>query len=44
VHFDTGRVSFCAGWVEGPHGPVLAATKTKRGHVVNLDADTLAVR
>ena len=32
VHFDTGRVSFGAGWVEGPHGPVLTATKTKRRH------------
>jgi hypothetical protein len=28
VYFDTGRVSFCAGWVEGLHGPVLTATKT----------------
>ena len=27
VHLDTHRVSFCAGWVEGPDGPVLAATK-----------------
>jgi integrase len=43
VHLDTGRVSFCAGWVEGPHGPVLAPTKTKRGHVVDLDPDTLAL-
>ena len=31
------RISFCAGWVEGPHGPVLAPTKTKRRHVVDLD-------
>ena len=31
------RISFCAGWVEGPDGPVLAPTKTKRRHVVDLD-------
>ena len=37
---DTMRISFCAGWVEGPNGPVLAATKTKRRHSVDLDADT----
>lgn len=40
VHFETGRVSFCAGWVEGPHGPVLTSTKTKHGHVVDLDPAT----
>jgi integrase len=34
------RISFCAGWVEGPDGPVSAATKTKRRHNVDLDADT----
>ena len=43
VHFDTGRVSFCAGWVEGPNGPVLTATKTKRRHVVDLDPATCQV-
>jgi len=43
VHFDTNRISFCAGWVEGPDGPVLATTKTKRSHVVDLDPDSLAV-
>ena len=34
------RISFCAGWVEGPDGPVLAATKTKRRHVVDLDLES----
>ncbi len=42
VALDTGRVSFTAGWVEGPHGPVLADTKTKRRHSVDLDPGTLA--
>jgi integrase len=40
VHHDTMRISFCAGWVEGPNGPVLAATKTKRSHSVDLDAES----
>jgi len=43
VQFDTRRLSFRAGWVEGPQGPVLAATKTKRSHVVDLDPSTFAV-
>jgi integrase len=43
VIFDTGRVSFTGGWVEGPNGPVLAATKTRRCHAVDLDPGTLAV-
>ena len=43
VYFDTCRVSFCAGWVEGPHGPVLTTTKTKRSHVVDLDQGSFAV-
>jgi integrase len=43
VQFDTRRLSFRAGWVEGPQGPVLAATKTKRSHVVDLDPATFAV-
>ena len=43
VDLERGRVSFCAGWVEGPDGPVLADTKTKRRHVVDLDAATVEV-
>jgi integrase len=43
VDLEAGRVSFTAGWVEGPNGPVLAATKTKRRHVVDLDAASLDV-
>ena len=43
VHLATRRVSFCAGWVEGPDGPVLTATKTKRRHVVDLDPATVEV-
>jgi integrase len=31
------------GWVEGPDGPVLTATKTKRDHVVDLDPATVSV-
>jgi integrase len=34
---DTMRLAFCAGWVEGPNGPTLAPTKTKRRHSVDLD-------
>jgi len=37
VSLAARRISFCAGWVEGPDGPVLAPTKTKRRHVVDLD-------
>lgn len=37
VDLHAGRLSFTGGWVEGPDGPVLAATKTKRRHVVDLD-------
>ena len=43
VDLERGRVAFCAGWVEGPHGPVLADTKTKRRHVVDIDTATTAV-
>ncbi|MGE0309540.1 MAG: tyrosine-type recombinase/integrase [Acidimicrobiia bacterium] len=43
VHLAARRVSFSAGWVEGPDGPVLAATKTKRRHVVDLDPMTIEV-
>ncbi len=34
------RVAFRAGWVEGPDGPVLADTKTKQSHVVDLHPGT----
>jgi integrase len=37
------RLSFCDGWVEGPNGHVLATTKTRRRHVVDLDPDSFAV-
>ena len=40
VRRDTRRVAFCAGWVEGPNGPTLAPTKTKRRHSVDLDTVT----
>ena len=43
LNFESMRVSFRSGWVEGPNGPVLAATKTKRSHVVDLDPATFAV-
>lgn len=43
VDLDAGRVAFTSGWVEGPSGPVLAATKTKRRHVVDLDPGSLEV-
>jgi hypothetical protein len=43
VDLATKRVSFSAGWVEGPDGPVLTATKTKRRHVVVLDPATVSV-
>ncbi len=37
VSLTEGRVAFRAGWVEGADGPVLADTKTKQSHVVDLD-------
>jgi integrase len=37
---ETMRVAFCGGWVEGPRGPTLAPTKTKRRHSVDLDPAT----
>ena len=42
IDLDRGRIAFCCGWVEGPNGPVLAATKTKRSHVVDIDPASLA--
>lgn len=41
VRLAARRISFSAGWVEGPNGPVLTATKTKRRHVVDLDPATV---
>jgi integrase len=43
VSFENARVSFMAGWVEGPDGPVLAPTKTRRRHAVDLDPGSLQV-
>ncbi|HEX6420508.1 MAG TPA: hypothetical protein VFZ77_18550, partial [Acidimicrobiales bacterium] len=43
VQIDAQRVSFCAGWVDGPDGPVLTATKTRRRHCVDLDPTTCAL-
>jgi integrase len=43
VDLDAARVSFSAGWVEGPNGPVLAHTKTRRHHVVELDIHMVEV-
>lgn len=41
ISLEVGRVAFTAGWVEGPNGPVLADTKTKRTYSVDLDPGTL---
>ena len=43
LHLAARRISFSAGWVEGPDGPVLTATKTKRRHVVDLNPATVHV-
>ncbi len=43
INFDAATVSFTGGWVDGPNGPVLTETKTRRHHLVELDTDTLAV-
>lgn len=40
VRFSSRCIRFCRGWVEGPNGPVLAATKTRRRHSVDLDRRT----
>jgi integrase len=36
VNLTIGQVAFSNGWVEGPAGPVLTATKSKRRHTVEL--------
>ncbi len=41
INLRRGRIQFTAGWVEGPNGPVLAATKTKSTHSVDIDPDTI---
>jgi integrase len=43
VNLADGQVAFTNGWVEGPTGPVLTDTKTKRRHTVELDAATTEV-
>lgn len=43
IDFSGRRVSFCDGWVEGPTGPVLTTTKTKRRHTVDLDPGSFAL-
>ena len=42
VSRTTMRLAFRSGWVEGPDGPTLAATKSKRSHSVDLDLATYA--
>ena len=43
IDIERARISFCRGWVEGPDGPVLTSTKTKRAHTVNIDPASFAV-
>ncbi len=43
VSLSRRRVAFRAGWVEGPDGPVLADTKTKQSHTVDLDPETCEI-
>lgn len=40
VDFEHASLSFQRAWVEGPNGPVLAPTKTRRSHRVALDPYT----
>jgi integrase len=40
VDFEHESLSFQRAWVEGPNGPVLAPTKTRRSHRVALDPYT----
>jgi integrase len=40
VHHDARRVSFCRGWVQGEESPVVAPTKTKLRHSVEISANT----
>lgn len=43
VDLDRRRISFTRALVEGPSGPVLAPTKTRRAYQVSLDGDTATV-
>jgi Acyltransferase len=43
VNLTDGQVAFTNGWVEGPFGPVLTDTKTKRRHTVELYGATTGV-
>jgi integrase len=40
VHREAMRVSFCRGWVQGEGAAVVAPTKTKRRHSVEISANT----
>lgn len=41
VNLTRGQIAFCNLWVEGPTGPVLTATKSKRRHTVELDQPSI---
>lgn len=43
INFDLATVSFTAAWIDGPNGPVLTETKTRRHHLVELGSHTAAV-
>jgi integrase len=43
IDFERGSVSFQRALVEGPDGPVLAPTKTRRSYRVALDPGTIAL-
>jgi integrase len=43
IDFDTKSISFQRALVEGPSGPVLVPTKTRRSHRVALDPGTAAL-
>jgi integrase len=43
INFTIGQIAFSNGWVEGPTGPVLTATKSKRRHTVELDQPSVEV-
>lgn len=43
IDLPHGAIAFTRALVEGPHGPVLQPTKTRRSYRVALDAESLAV-